>query len=104
MIKIQALISPKRFSRKGDSVLSIKWSDGVISDFNLYELRVNCPCADCVNELTGVRILDENTVDNNVRPFKVFSVGRYALGIKWTDNHESGIYSYDYLRRLSGQN
>jgi DUF971 family protein len=27
-------------------------------------------------------------------------VGRYALGITWSDGHSTGIFSYDYLRRL----
>ncbi|HEY6376689.1 MAG TPA: DUF971 domain-containing protein, partial [Edaphobacter sp.] len=35
-----------------------------------------------------------------VRPVEVTPVGKYALKFKWTDGHESGIYSWEYLRRV----
>ncbi|WP_433969588.1 gamma-butyrobetaine hydroxylase-like domain-containing protein [Tunturiibacter gelidiferens] len=35
-----------------------------------------------------------------VRPLEVTPVGKYALKFKWSDGHESGIYSWDYLRRV----
>jgi DUF971 family protein len=34
------------------------------------------------------------------RPVEVTPVGKYALKFKWTDGHESGIYSWEYLRRV----
>jgi DUF971 family protein len=27
-------------------------------------------------------------------------VGRYALNFRWSDGHETGIYSFQYLRDL----
>jgi len=27
-------------------------------------------------------------------------VGRYAVQIAWTDGHDSGIYTFEYLREL----
>ena len=34
------------------------------------------------------------------RPVEVTPVGKYALRFKWTDGHESGIYSWEYLRKV----
>jgi DUF971 family protein len=33
-----------------------------------------------------------------VKPTTVTPVGKYAMNLKWNDGHESGIYSWDYLR------
>ena len=30
----------------------------------------------------------------------LFKVGRYAVGFKWGDGHASGIYTFDYLRKI----
>ncbi len=35
-----------------------------------------------------------------VKPLEVTQVGKYALKFKWSDGHESGIYSWEYLRRM----
>ena len=32
------------------------------------------------------------------RPVSAEGVGKYAINFKWNDGHESGIYSWDYLR------
>jgi len=36
------------------------------------------------------------------RPDSVTPVGRYALSFHWNDGHQTGIYSWDYLRRHCG--
>jgi DUF971 family protein len=35
-----------------------------------------------------------------VRPVEITPVGKYAMKFKWSDGHESGIYSWEYLRRV----
>jgi ATP-binding protein involved in chromosome partitioning len=35
-----------------------------------------------------------------VSPRVISSIGNYAIGIDWNDGHNSGIYSFDYLRSL----
>ena len=92
-----------RIERKGDSLLIIQWNDGLVSEYNVYSLRLNCPCATCVHEWTGDKILDEASVDPNIHPARIYSVGRYAMGLNWTDGHVTGLYSYDSLRRLDGK-
>lgn len=95
------IAQPVKISRRGEKSLIIEWNDGAKKDYNFYKMRLSCPCATCVNEWTGVKILDEKSVSKDVRPTKVFSIGRYALGIQWTDGHNSGIFSYDFLKTLN---
>ncbi len=82
------------------SRLRITWKDGVVSEYLPRELRLVCPCAGCVDELTGVRTLVAERVDDVVWPVAIHYVGRYALQFVWSDGHETGIYTYAYLRRL----
>ena len=94
------LDTPVKISRRDAESLIIEWNDSTIKDYNFYKLRLSCPCATCVNEWTGVKIIDEKSVLKNVRPLRIFSIGRYALGIQWNDGHNSGIFSYEFLKNL----
>ncbi len=98
MIKVNA---PVGIYRKGNDVLRIAWNDGSTSEFTVLSLRSACPCAVCVNEWTGEKILDEAKLPKDVHPVELKSVGRYAMVIQWSDGHKTGIYSYDYLKNLS---
>ena len=84
-----------------DSVLEVNWDDDSSDRFPLRQLRIACPCAACVNEFTGERILDPETVPADVRPTGVDFAGNYGLKIEWSDRHNSGIYTWEHLRRLS---
>jgi ATP-binding protein involved in chromosome partitioning len=96
------MIAPIGFQRKGDTGLIVVWSDRKRSEYDVRALRLSCPCAVCVNEWTGAKMLRDDDVPRDVRPARIFSVGRYAMGVEWTDGHSTGIYGYDYLRRLDG--
>ena len=91
---------PASLHRLGDSALIVTWNDGSRSTYDLRTLRLACPCASCVNEWTGEKMLRPAQVPEGVKPVRLFSVGRYALGVSWSDGHSTGIYAYDYLRRL----
>jgi DUF971 family protein len=80
--------------------LIVTWNDGRRSTYDLRALRMACPCAACVNEWTGEKMLRPAQVPEGVKPVRLFSVGRYAIGIAWSDGHDTGIYAHDYLRRL----
>ena len=41
------------------------------------------------------------TLRTDVRPLSLTEVGRYAVQIGWSDGHQTGIYSWDLLRRLA---
>ena len=80
--------------------LGIEWSDGRKSRWRLADLRRNCPCASCIDEWTGKALLDPKSVDENITATRVESVGRYALTIRFSDGHTTGIYGFNTLRRL----
>lgn len=96
------MIAPTAIGKKGENILTVAWNDGLRSEFEARNLRIHCPCASCVNEWTGERTLDPDRISQKVHPVRLFSVGRYAMGIEWSDGHSSGIFAYDYLRRLAG--
>jgi DUF971 family protein len=81
--------------------LRIEWGDGLVSEFPSLDLRMLCPCAGCVDEITGVRTLRPEAVDRTVYPTAIHYVGRYALQFVWSDGHSTGIYTFEYLRRLA---
>ena len=81
--------------------LRIKWKDGVVSEYVPRQLRLRCPCAACVDELTGVRTLTPEMVHEGVYPTAIHYVGRYAIQCVWSDGHSTGIYAFEYLRRLA---
>ena len=84
--------------------LGIAWTDNQESKFDVVELRRKCPCASCVDEHTGKRILKPEMIKETVRPELINSVGRYALTITFSDGHSTGIYTFKMLRKMSGLN
>ncbi len=91
------------FKKQNGKALIIHWNDGSQSEYAFTFLRSVCPCAVCVNEWTGERMLDPKGISEAIHPLKIHSVGRYAVGIHWSDGHSTGIYAYDFLRKL-GEN
>lgn len=86
--------------RRDARTLSVLWEDGQRDDFDVRDLRLACHCALCIEEMSGRKLLDPKTVRPDVSPRVISSIGNYAIGIDWNDGHNSGIYSFDYLRSL----
>ncbi len=78
----------------------VDWADGHVSDFTATYLRVNCSCAECVEEWTNRRLLDPASVPADLRAEDYLLVGRYALQFLWSDAHYTGIYPFEALRKL----
>ena len=38
----------------------------------------------------------------DIRLTRVWSVGNYALGLAFSDGHDTGIYTFDHLRGMQG--
>lgn len=95
-------IEPRQIIEESDSALSIKWSDEAETNYNAADLRRACPCAGCVNEWTGEKMLKTETVADDLAFSSISIVGRYALNFHFSDGHDTGIFSFDYLRKLSG--
>ena len=80
--------------------LRIDWKDGSRSEYWPRDLRLACPCAGCVDEMTGVRTIQASHVGPDVHPTAIHYVGRYALQFVWSDGHSTGFYTWEYLREL----
>lgn len=67
---------------------------------NPAELRRNCRCAHCIEEMTGIQTLKPEDVSDNIQPTGIHKMGNYAVSVQWSDQHSS-IYSYDLLKTIS---
>lgn len=86
--------------------LCVVWSEGKESYFNLEKLRRLCPCAACAGEpnATGKTIKPHITYNDQSFICKGYQiVGGYALQPFWGDGHQTGLYSWNYLRSLNPQ-
>jgi len=85
--------------------LAIKWDDGSESFIPLEKMRRSCPCAGCHGETDILGNVYKNPpTPLTPKAFEIVrlaQVGGYAVQPVWGDNHNTGIYSYDYLRRLA---
>ena len=89
---------PHAINRRDDGLL-IEWDqNGHEGFFPARDLRLACPCAACVEEMSGRPLLDPATVDPNIRPVSLALVGAYGLKIQWSDGHSTGIYAWSILR------
>jgi DUF971 family protein len=95
------MIEPVQIVEESEREISIKWSDEAETRYNAAQLRRSCPCASCVNEWTGEKILKVESVPDDISIDSTSVVGRYALNFHFSDGHETGIYSFQYLRKLS---
>ena len=90
--------------------VAIDWKDGHASQWGFAWLRNACPCALCneEREQTGRAVGAAKAkaggplvlYEAPPRPVEVAPVGKYAIRFKWNDGHDSGIYSWEYLRRV----
>ena len=115
-------LTPLRLDLKKDEKLTVTWQDGRVCTYSISYLRTMCPCASCktVREGTGQGSAPAPTEPapaqqqkkttrltilpgNFAQPLSAISaqlVGNYALRIEWSDQHASGIYSFEYLRKI----
>ena len=93
-------VEPREIMQESDAGLRVTWADGRACRYNAALLRRLCPCAQCVNEFTGERVLRADSVADDLTIEDVEIVGRYALTFRWSDGHDTGIYSFRYLREI----
>jgi DUF971 family protein len=93
-------LMPVRVKRVTAFQTDIGWNDGHFSSYPSWYLRENCPCASCVEEFTGRRLIQLGSIPANLERVNVEPVGNYALRFAWNDDHGTGIYTFDYLRRI----
>jgi len=90
---------------RDENRLAIVWKDGHRSTYSFDELRRACPCATCRTEREsaaaagGLRVVSSNAPVHAALS-DVQWVGWYAFRFGWEDGHDTGIYSFEYLRAL----
>ena len=90
---------PKDIHSEAGSLI-IEWSDGHRGVYPFVDLRLACMCANCVDEHTRKQLVKPNDITPDIKPAKAQYVGRYALNIEWSTGHDTGIYPFDYLRKI----
>jgi DUF971 family protein len=85
--------------------LAIKWDDGTECYVRLETLRRYCPCAGCKGEMDVMGNLYKGP-DIPLSPAafqlrQLRNVGGYGIQPLWADSHASGIYSYDFLKKVA---
>ena len=91
---------PKEITMPSKTDVRILWKDGHESEYKNLELRANCPCAQCLDEMTGQRKITAGSIRLDIHPMSTKSVGNYAVQFVWSEGHSTGIYTYEYLRHL----
>lgn len=95
-------VIPYAITRQDEGLL-IDWdSAGHSWVYPARALRLACPCAACVEEMTGRLLLREEDVPVDVRPVGVSLVGGYGIAVQWSDGHDTGIYTFERLRSQCG--
>ena len=92
------MTQPIDLTSLGDQEILITWDDEHRSIFDSKFLRLYCPCAQCVDELTGKRTMTMAKVKQDIKILDSLPVGRYGMRFLFSDQHHTGIYSFDYLR------
>lgn len=87
---------------KERQAFELTWPNSAAVSVPFKELRAQCPCASCVDEFTGKRILNPETIPADIRPEKMGFVGNYSLKIHWSDGHSTGLYTWGHLQRIAG--
>jgi DUF971 family protein len=85
--------------------LTIRWDDGAAHQLSVAVLRRNSPSADA-RELRAemsrnpFAVLPASSAQGPLRIETVEPIGHYALRIRFSDGHDTGIYTWRYLRGL----
>ena len=80
--------------------LELSWPSEEVDQLPFRLLRGRCPCAACVNEFTGERMVDIEDIPEGIQPLEIELTGNYALKIQWNDRHETGFFTWEYLTEL----
>jgi DUF971 family protein len=85
--------------------LAVRWSDGAESFITMEALRRACPCAECKGETDIMGNLHQNPpkplTAKSFELMRIVPVGGYALQPVWADGHATGLFSFEYLKKVA---
>jgi DUF971 family protein len=91
---------------KEKAFLEIEWNDGTTCQYPLSHLREACPCVECRggHQYMGMKYAPDNlltlTPARSYDVLEILPVGNYAIQPVWDDGHDTGIYTWEYLRHI----
>lgn len=88
---------------QAEQILELTWDDQRVSRLQYHTVRGECPCASCRDEWTGKRILDPATLPRDLKIEGMEPIGNYAVRFTWSDNHSSGLFTWEQLRRIADE-
>ncbi len=80
--------------------IQLSWPDGSETRVDNRTLRLACGCAHCVDEMTNERKIDESSIQKRICAMEIRTIGNYAIQIKWSDGHDTGLYPFAMIRAL----
>ncbi len=86
---------------QGEQILELTWADSQPHRLPYRFIRGECPCAVCIDEWTGERILDPASIREDIKLEGMEPVGNYAVRLGWNDGHSSGLYTWEQLQKLA---
>ncbi len=97
---------PRKIDVKKDRGLTVEWGDGTVSFYPVAYLRRMSPSAEArefrkEQERNPLTVLPASV--GRAGPLVIDDaelVGNYAIRIRFSDGHRTGIYSWEYLRSL----
>ncbi|HLG23091.1 MAG TPA: DUF971 domain-containing protein [Candidatus Manganitrophaceae bacterium] len=92
--------APVEIAKLGEKGIRISWSDGHQGIYQHLYLRENCRCASCVQEWSGEKLIRAENIPQDITPAAIQAVGNYAISIRWSDGHDTGIYPFDFLKEI----
>lgn len=103
-------LKPTKIERSGENALMIEWNDGQNHVYTFRQLRDVCPCATCREERQQAKDTPADPLavisSAEAQPLKILEmkpVGNYAYTINFSDGHNTGIYTFAFLRELGSQ-
>lgn len=98
---------PTSIERASSSDIVISWSDGARLQYQAGQLRQKCPCATCREKHAAAATAKPRTLPvlalAEARPLTITGmrpVGNYAYNIAFSDGHDSGIFTFEFLHNL----
>ncbi|MBS0195580.1 MAG: DUF971 domain-containing protein [Planctomycetes bacterium] len=97
--------APTHLDLKKDHGLTIRWQDGTESFYPIGYLRRMSPSADMRNlreqmQKNPLTVLPSKPAGGPLTALGAELVGNYALKINFSDGHNTGIYTWEYLRSI----
>lgn len=80
-------------------ILEVSFDDGTHFNLPCEFLRVFSPSADVQGHGPGERVLQLGKEDVNIE--RIEPVGHYGICLHFDDEHNTGIYSWEYLHRIA---